>query len=130
MNISFNYTLALYIVQLEVKPVPSLMVSGWFGVTVGNLLSALPLTLQHQMALSNTFIHSFPSQRILRWRGNNIQTTESCKRRSVGEHSVLGKNFRLHSRAFKRVCMEDLLREDGLLTGLVNKYEVLKTFLW
>jgi len=23
-----------------------------------------------------------------------------------------------------------LLREDGLLTGLVNKYKVLKAFLW
>ena len=31
-------------------------------VTVGILMSALPLALQHQITLSDTFIHSFPSK--------------------------------------------------------------------
>jgi hypothetical protein len=46
------------------------------------LISALFLTLQHPMALSNTFIRSFPSKWILHWHGNNFQTAVSERARA------------------------------------------------
>jgi len=72
MKNSFSYSLAVYSVQLEVKLALSLRLSGWCVVTVRNLMSAIPLKLQHPMALSNTFIHSFPSKRKLHRHGNNF----------------------------------------------------------
>jgi hypothetical protein len=57
---SFPHTPAVYSNQLEVQPVLSLRASGCFGVTGGNLLSSLLLTLQHRMALSNMLLHFLP----------------------------------------------------------------------
>jgi hypothetical protein len=102
----FHYRPVVYSVQLKVKPVLSFRISKCCVVTVGNLISALPLTLQHQMSLSNAFIHSFPSKRKLRRHGNNFQTTDNNQRRSEGKHSAFVKNFRLHSRTFKRGSTE------------------------
>jgi hypothetical protein len=48
MNNPFPHRPAVYSVQLEVKPVLPLRVSGCFVVTGGNLMSALPLSLQHR----------------------------------------------------------------------------------
>jgi len=64
-KISYSYRPAVYSVQLEVKLVLWRRISGCCGVTVGSLMSALSFTLQHRMALSNMFIHSFPSKRKL-----------------------------------------------------------------
>jgi hypothetical protein len=102
----FSCRPAVYSVQLLVKPVLWRRLLGCFAVTLGNLVTALPFTLQHQMAPSNTFIHSFPSKRKLHWHVNNFHTTDSCQRKCEGEHIVFGKNFRLHRRTYRRISME------------------------
>jgi hypothetical protein len=61
-TITFSYKPAVYSVELEMNPVLSRRMSFCFGFAVDNLISALFLTLQHPMALSNTFIRSFPSK--------------------------------------------------------------------
>jgi len=51
MKNSFSRRPAVYSVQLEFKIVLSLRLSGCSVVTGGNLMSAIPLALQHRMAL-------------------------------------------------------------------------------
>ena len=102
---SFNYRPDVYSVQVEVKPVLSLRVSCCFGVNVGNLMSALLLTLQHQMALSNTFIHYFPQNEINTDVGIIFKQQQLwAKKRAPTQ--CFGKNFSLHSRTFRRVSTE------------------------
>jgi len=93
-------------------------------------MSALSFTSQYRIALLNTFIHSFPSKRKLHWYTNIFQTTDSCQRRWEGEQSVLGKNFRLHSRTYTKFSTEIFVARGGLLTGVVNKCRMMKAFLW
>jgi hypothetical protein len=44
-------------------------------------------------------------------------------------NTVLGRNFILHNRTFRRVSIEFFVAKDGFLTGLMNKCGVLKAFL-
>jgi hypothetical protein len=72
------------------------------------------------------FIHFPQNERYIKV----VQTTDSFQCRSKGEHSVFGKNFRLHSTTFRRVCTEVFLTRGRFVTLLVNKCEVLKAFVW
>ena len=60
---------------------------------------------------------------------NNFQTTGSCERRSEGEHRDLGRTVDYTVERLEESVGSFLLREFGLLTGLLNKCEVLKAFL-
>jgi len=66
-------------VLLEVNPVLWRRTAGCFVVTVGNLMPALPLILQHRMfCQTRLFINSL-IQKMLRF-DNNMQTADSCER--------------------------------------------------
>jgi len=104
------------------------MLLGCFVVTVGNLMSALPLALQHRMTLLITFIQLSPS---------NERYTDMWiifkQQTAVCEEARVNTVFLRRTLHYTAECVEQsvgniLLREDGLLTGLVNKCEVLKVF--
>ena len=86
------------------------------------------------MALSNTFIDSFPSKRNLHWRENKFHSKSSLTAEAVSEEArentmFLGRTLDYTSERLEESLRKFLLREDGLLTGLMYKCEVLKAFL-
>ena len=116
-NFNTNFKTSLHMISLltciqsvllEVNPVLWRRTAGCFVVTVGNLMPALPLILQHRMfCQTRLFINSL-IQKMLRF-DNNMQTADSCERWSEREHNVFGTNCRLHNRTFRRVFTEVLV---------------------
>jgi len=81
------------------------------------------------MALSNMLFHSLPQNEFYTDLGINF-----IQQRDVREEGRANTMFLERTLDYTAESLEDslwklLLREDGLLTGMVNKCEVLKEFL-
>ena len=81
------------------------------------------------MALSNMLIHSLPQNEFYTDLGINFIQQRDVREEGRANTMFLGRTLDYTAESLEESVWKLLLREDGLLTGMVNKCEVLKGFL-